>query len=120
MVFFRDIGEVNRCIGVHGVSLCGHLKAGKLEDFDAVHPTDASKCSCIDKGDFWCFRGSSQGMKIGVTRVAEACKGRDIGDELSVCGVVSNEILPSTQSIDGLYVGCIYASYPRYKSNIFQ
>ena len=42
------------------------------------------------------FRGSSQGMEISVAREAEACKGRDVGDELSTCGVVSNKIFPST------------------------
>ena len=48
------------------------------------------------------FGVTSRGSEIGFARETEACKGRDIGDELSVCGVVSNEILPSTQSIDGL------------------
>ena len=48
------------------------------------------------------FGGSSWGMEVGIAREAEACKGRDVSDELSACGVVLNEILPSTQSIDGL------------------
>ena len=48
------------------------------------------------------FKDTSWGLVIGVAREAEACKGRDIGDELSRCGVVSNEIFPNTQSIDGL------------------
>ena len=42
------------------------------------------------------------GLEIGVASEAEAFKGRDVGDELGACGVVSNEILPNTQSIDGL------------------
>ena len=45
---------------------------------------------------------TSQGSEIGVTSEAEACKGRDVSDELGACGVVSNEILPNTQSINGL------------------
>ena len=48
------------------------------------------------------FEGSFQGTEISVASEAEACKGRDVGDELSACGVVLNEILPNTQSIDGL------------------
>ena len=48
------------------------------------------------------FGDSSQGLKIGVAREVEALKGRDVGDELGMCKVVLNVILPSTQSIDGL------------------
>ena len=48
------------------------------------------------------FRVTLQGSEIGVAREAEACKGRDVSDELGACGVVSNEIFPNTQSIDGL------------------
>ena len=48
------------------------------------------------------FGVTSWGSEIGVAREVEACKGRDIGDELRTCGVVSNKILPNTQSIDGL------------------
>ena len=55
MVFFRNSGEVDGCIGDRRAGLCGHLGKGKLEDFSTVHPADASECSCIDKGDFWCF-----------------------------------------------------------------
>ena len=55
MVFFRDGGEVDGCIGDRRVGLCGHLRKGKLEDFNTVHSADASECSCVDEGDFWCF-----------------------------------------------------------------
>ena len=48
------------------------------------------------------FQDSLWGIEIGVAREAEACKGRDVGDELSACRVVSNEIFPSTQSINRL------------------
>ena len=48
------------------------------------------------------FGGTLQGLEIPVARQAEACKGRDVSDELGACGVVSNEIFPNTQSIDGL------------------
>ena len=48
------------------------------------------------------FGGSSRGAGFGVAREAEACKGGDISDELGAYGVVSNEILPNTQSINGL------------------
>ena len=48
------------------------------------------------------FGITSQGSEISVAREVEACKGGDISDELSTCGVVSNKILPNTQSIDGL------------------
>ena len=48
------------------------------------------------------FRDTSWGSVIGVYREVEACKGRDIGDELGTCRVISNKILPNTQSIDRL------------------
>ena len=48
------------------------------------------------------FGVASRGLEISVAREAEAFKGGDISDELGACGVVSNEILPNTQSIDGL------------------
>ena len=48
------------------------------------------------------FGVASRGSEIGVASKAEAFKGGDVGDELSACGVVSNEILPNTQSIDRL------------------
>ena len=48
------------------------------------------------------FGVTSWGSVIGVAREVEACKGEDVGEDLSACGVVSNEILPNTQSIDGL------------------
>ena len=53
------------------------------------------------------FSASSFGVmslrsEIGVAREVEACKGGDVSDELGACGVVLNEILPSTQSIDRL------------------
>ena len=48
------------------------------------------------------FRVTSWGLEIGVAREVEACKGKDVGDELGACGVVLNKILPNTQSIDGL------------------
>ena len=48
------------------------------------------------------FKDSSWGSEIRFAREVEACKGGDIVDELGACGVVSNKILPSTQSIDGL------------------
>ena len=48
------------------------------------------------------FRDTLQGLEIGVVREVEACKGEDVGDELGMCKVVLNVILPSTQSIDGL------------------
>ena len=48
------------------------------------------------------FRGSSQGAGVGVAREAEACRGGDVGGDFGTCGVASNKILPSTQSIDGL------------------
>ena len=48
------------------------------------------------------FGVTSRGSEISVASKAEACKGREIGDELSACGVVLNEISPNTQSIDGL------------------
>ena len=48
------------------------------------------------------FGVTSQGLEIRVAREAEACKGGDIGDELSACRVVTNVILPSTQSINRL------------------
>ena len=65
VVFFRDGAEVDGCIGERGVTLCGHLREGKLEDFSAVHPTDASECGHIDKGDFWCFEVQSYFTGIG-------------------------------------------------------
>ena len=55
MVFFRDGGEVDGCIRDRRAGLCGRLGKGKLEDFSTVHSADASECSCIDEGDFWCF-----------------------------------------------------------------
>ena len=55
VVFFRDRAEVDGCIGDRRAGLCSHLREGKLEDFGAVHPADASECSCIDESDFWCF-----------------------------------------------------------------
>ena len=48
------------------------------------------------------FGVASRGSEIGVASEAEAFKGGDVGDELDACGVVSNEILPNTQSIDRL------------------
>ena len=48
------------------------------------------------------FGVTSQGLEISVASKAEACKGGDISDELGAYGVVSNEILPNTQSINGL------------------
>ena len=48
------------------------------------------------------FGVTSRGLEIGVASEVEACKGGDIGDELSACGVASNKISPNTQSIDGL------------------
>ena len=48
------------------------------------------------------FGDSSHGSEIGVAREVEACKGGDLGGELGACRVVSNEILLSTQSIEGL------------------
>ena len=48
------------------------------------------------------FGVTSWGLGIGVAREAEACKVRDVSDELSACGVASNKISPNTQSIDGL------------------
>ena len=48
------------------------------------------------------FGVTSWGSEIGVASEVEACKGRDIADELSACGVVLNKILPNTQSIDRL------------------
>ena len=48
------------------------------------------------------FRLTSWGSGISVASEAEACKGRDVSDELGVCRVVLNKILPNTQSIDGL------------------
>ena len=48
------------------------------------------------------FGVASRGLEISVASKVEACKGGDVGDELGTCGVVSNEILPSTQSINGL------------------
>ena len=48
------------------------------------------------------FGVASQGLEISVASEVEACKGRDIGVELGTCRVVSNEILPNTQSINGL------------------
>ena len=48
------------------------------------------------------FRGSSRGVGFRVAREAEACRGGDVGGDFGACGVVLNEILPSTQSIDGL------------------
>ena len=65
VVFFLDGAEVNKCIGECRVGLCGHLREGKLEDSSAIHPMDASECSHIDKGDFWCFKLRSYFMGIG-------------------------------------------------------
>ena len=48
------------------------------------------------------FGGSSRGVGFGVAREAEACRGGDVGGDFGACAVVSNEILPSTQSINGL------------------
>ena len=48
------------------------------------------------------FGVASRGSDIGVASKAEAFKGGDVSDELGTCRVVSNEILPSTQSIDSL------------------
>ena len=48
------------------------------------------------------FRDSPQRSEISFAREVEASKGRDISDELGACGVASNEILPSTQSINRL------------------
>ena len=48
------------------------------------------------------FGDTSWGLEIGVARKAEACMGGDISDELHMCGVVSNKILPSIQSINRL------------------
>ena len=104
MVFFRDGGEINRCIGDHRVGVCSHLREGKLEDFSAVYPVHASECSCVDKGDFWCFEFQSYFMVIRdqCCQRGGGLQGRDIGDELSTCRVVLNKILPSTQSINRL------------------
>ena len=55
MVFFGDGAEVDRCIREHGACICSHLGEGKLKDFCAVHSVDASKCGCLDEGNFWCF-----------------------------------------------------------------
>ena len=65
MVFFRDGAEVDRCIRECEAGLCSHLRGGKLKDFSSVHPTDASECGHIDKGDFWCFKPRSYFMGIG-------------------------------------------------------
>ena len=46
------------------------------------------------------FGVTSWGSEIGVASEVEAFKGGDVGDELGACGVVLNEILPSTQSTD--------------------
>ena len=104
VIFFRDGAEVDGCIRECRAGLCSHLREGKLEDFSAIHPTDASECSCVDEGNFWCFklRSCSWGLEISVASKAEACKGRDVSDELSTCRVTSNEILPNTQSINRL------------------
>ena len=48
------------------------------------------------------FGGSSWEAEVEVAREVEACRGGDVGGDFRACGVVSNEILPSTQSIDGL------------------
>ena len=48
------------------------------------------------------FGGSSRGAEVGVAREAEACRGGDVGGDFGACGIVSNKILPSTQSIDRL------------------
>ena len=48
------------------------------------------------------FGVTSQGSDISVTRETKACKGGDVGDELGACGIILNEILPNTQSIDRL------------------
>ena len=44
------------------------------------------------------FGGSLRGAEVGVARETEACRSGDF----RACGVASNKILPSTQSIDGL------------------
>ena len=49
------------------------------------------------------FEVTSWGSEIGVAREAEVSKGRDVSDELGACRVVSNKILPNTQSIDRLW-----------------
>ena len=102
MVLFWDRAEVDGCMRDRRAGLCGHLREGKLEDFSAVHPVDASKCGHVDEGDFWCFElwSSSRGLEISVASEAEVCKGGDVSDELGTCKVVSNEILPNTQSIN--------------------
>ena len=47
------------------------------------------------------FRVTLQGSEIPVARQAEACKGRDVSDELGACGVVSNKNCPiPNQSMD--------------------
>ena len=48
------------------------------------------------------FKDSSGGSETRVVREVEACKPEDVGDALSMCRVVSNEILPNTQSINRL------------------
>ena len=56
VVFFRDGAEVDGCIGDRGAGLCSHLRDGKLEDFSAIHPADASECGRADEGNFQCFK----------------------------------------------------------------
>ena len=103
-VIFRDGAEVDGCIGECRVGLCSHLREGKLEDFSAIHPADAVNVAALTRAIFSAlsFGVTSQGSEISVAREVEVCKGRDISDELSACRVVSNEILPNTQSINGL------------------
>ena len=81
-----------------------NLRKGKLEDFSAIHSMDASKCSHIDEGNFWCFELQRffAGNGDQCCQRGRGLKGGDISDELSTCGVVSNEILLSTYSINGL------------------
>ena len=104
VVLFWDGAEVYGCIGGHGVGLCSHLREGKLEEFSAVHPKDASKCSHTDEGDFQCFKLRSYftGIRDWCCQQGETCKGREVSDELIACRVVSNEILLNTQSINRL------------------
>ena len=52
IVFFKDGAEIDGCIRECRVGLCSHLREGKLEDFSAIHPMDASECSHVDEGIF--------------------------------------------------------------------
>ena len=101
VVLFWNRGEVDRCIRGHGVGLCSHLRKGKLEDFSTVHPADAAALMRAIFGAS-SFGGSLQGAGVRVAREVEACRGGDVGGDFRACGVVLNEILPSTQSIDRL------------------